>query len=40
MEFINGMVELSSTGVIGSIFKFLGSFATWAEAVSKLIGLI
>ena len=31
---------LSSEGIVGYVLDFLGDAGTWADAVSKLIGLV
>ncbi|BAV24344.1 hypothetical protein CGBL_0126530 [Corynebacterium glutamicum] len=39
-EFLTDLSVLSSTGLIGSAFSFLGDSADWAGAVADLIGLL
>ncbi|WP_053545700.1 PorA family porin [Corynebacterium deserti] len=40
LEFLNDLSVLSSNGLIGEIFTFLGDSADWAGAVADLIGLV
>ncbi len=39
ITFLTDVSTLSSSGLFGAIFDFLGQAGSWAEAVSKLIGL-
>lgn len=38
-NFLTEVSTLSSTGLFGEIFTLLGTAGTWADAVSKLLGL-
>lgn len=40
IEFLGNVSELSSEGLIGSLFSLLGSAGNWADNVAKLIGLL
>lgn len=38
--FLDNLGVLSSTGLFGDVFSFLAASGNWADAVSKLIGLL
>lgn len=40
VENVAALDILSSYGLLGYVFEFLGTAGTWADAVSKLIGLV
>ena len=40
IDFLGNVSNLSSTGLIGSLFDVLGTAAGWADNVAKLIGLL
>lgn len=39
-DFLDGVGTLSSNGLFGAAFDFLKASGSWAEAVSKLLGLL
>jgi len=40
VDVANGLETLSSTGLIDGVLDFLGAAGSWADALSKLIGLV
>jgi len=40
VDVANGLETLSSTGLVGGVLDFLGDAGSWADALSKLIGLV
>lgn len=39
-EFLADTSNLSTSGLFGELFSFLGAAGSWADAASKLLGLV
>lgn len=39
LEFLGDLSTLSTTGLIGSVFAFLETSGSWADSLSKILGL-